>query len=260
MTFSLEASSYDETGFQRLSYIRAFAAAYYLNTIVFTTNKRADMLMSTAHVDTYCRALDSAAEFASDDYLVRLVRLQQLAQGIVVAVAPGTTMQCHLTVAQVLILDSAMTQEHLTQPQRLSLLWTCVHTLRPFLSLNLPTLEHDRPNYLPIMVSDLTYAFITGIKLLTLQLPGWDATRVGAELGLDAMLGRQVGHLGGLIERRAVGGEAGGLEDPLERLLRLLVTGRELVALQVAGVPMGEIADVVVGEMGGRVEGLSLFG
>ncbi|PHH74179.1 hypothetical protein CDD80_3274 [Ophiocordyceps camponoti-rufipedis] len=195
------------------------------------------MLMSTAHVDTYCHALETAAEVASDDYLVRLVRLQQLAQGIVVAVAPGgsalpfgmlvdglaaqvdgfraslpghmaalPTMQCHLTVTQVLILDGAMTQDHLPPPQRLSLLWTCVHTLRPFLTLNLPVLEHDRPLYLPIMVSDLTYAFITGIKLLTLQLPGWDATRVGAELGLDAMLGRQVAHLGGLIERRATVG------------------------------------------------------
>ncbi|PFH58795.1 hypothetical protein XA68_13211 [Ophiocordyceps unilateralis] len=289
----LEASSYDEAGFRRLHHVRAFAGAYYLNTVVFTTNKRTDILMSTAQLDGYCDALASACEYPSDDYLVRLVRLQQLAHDIAIAMAPASsssamslpfamvvesfrhqldtfrvtlpahiaaipTMQCNITVAEVLLLDIAISDQQcaatsLTAPERLHLLWACVRSLRAFFKLRFAMFDMDRPSFLPIIASDLTYAFITGIKLLTLQLPGWDLDRIGRELALDQMLSRQIQDLGQVIDRRANVDDdddpRSGLEDPLERLQRLLVTGQELVALQLSGVPMQEIADTVVHEM-----------
>ncbi|RDA91376.1 hypothetical protein CP533_6889 [Ophiocordyceps camponoti-saundersi (nom. inval.)] len=287
---NLEASSYDEAGFRRLHHVRAFAGVFYLNNVIFTTNKRTDILMSTAHLDEYCNALTSANEYPSDDYLVRLVRLQQLAQGIAIAVTPASssepsslpfamviesfrdqldtfrvtlpphiasipTMQCNITVVEILLSDVTISEQHctgagLTPSDRLHLLWSCVHSLRAFFQIRFSMFDLDRPRFLSIIVSDLAYAFITGIKLLALRLPGLDPDRIGQELALDQMLSQQVHDLAQIIQRRSsVDDHPSGLEDPLEKLQRLLMTGQELVALQLSGVPMREIADTLVQEM-----------
>ncbi|RDA88027.1 hypothetical protein CP532_3456 [Ophiocordyceps camponoti-leonardi (nom. inval.)] len=296
ISVNLEASSYDEAGFRRLHYVRAFAGVYYLNTVIFTTNKRTDMLMSTAPLDEYCNALTSANEYPSDEYLVHLVRFQQLVQGIAIAVTPSSssspsslpfamviesfrdqldtfrvtlpphiasipTMQCNITVVEILLSDIAISEQHsastgLTPTDRLHLLWSCVNSLRTFFQIRFTMFDVDRPRFLPIIVSDLTFAFITGIKLLALQVPGLDLERVGRELALDQMLSRQIRDLALIIQRRRSSssgddhfGGGSSVEDPLERLQRLLMTGQELVALQLSGIPMQEIAHTVVHEM-----------
>jgi hypothetical protein len=68
---------------------------------VFTTNKRTEVLMNTSQLDKCCTILEEAKQFASDVLLVKLVRIQQLAQSIslTVFVEPGQhLMQLPMTI------------------------------------------------------------------------------------------------------------------------------------------------------------------
>lgn len=73
-----------------LEEMRAYAGCYYLVTVVFTTNKRPDALMNTAYLETACRVLEERREYPTDELLVYLVRVQQLAQSISLTLAPDT--------------------------------------------------------------------------------------------------------------------------------------------------------------------------
>lgn len=66
----------------QLELMRAFAGCYYLNTLVFTTNKRPDAFMNTTYLESCCRQIEEAAEYPSDALLVHLFKIQQLAQTI----------------------------------------------------------------------------------------------------------------------------------------------------------------------------------
>ncbi|RFU79981.1 trna processing endoribonuclease trz1 [Trichoderma arundinaceum] len=68
-----------------LEHIRAYLGAYYLNAIVFNTNKKADAFMNTSQLDSYCNILTSAGEYPSDAYLVKLIKIQMLSQSISMA-------------------------------------------------------------------------------------------------------------------------------------------------------------------------------
>jgi hypothetical protein len=67
---------------QNLDHLRAFAGTYYLNTLVFATNKRTDVFMDTSNLDNCCSALEAAKQYPSDEFLVKLVKIQQIAQSI----------------------------------------------------------------------------------------------------------------------------------------------------------------------------------
>lgn len=56
--------------------------------------------MNTAQLESYCRVLETARQYPSDEYLVKLVKIQQLAQTISLTMAfdPGQpAMQLPLT-------------------------------------------------------------------------------------------------------------------------------------------------------------------
>ncbi|PHH84396.1 hypothetical protein CDD83_2002 [Cordyceps sp. RAO-2017] len=292
VNLSSMSSACDEASYSCLDYVRACAGAYYLNTLVFTTNKRTDVFMSTSQLDGHCKVLETTMEYPSDEYLVKLVRIQQLSQTIALTMtfdtaspamslplamvvesfqdqldtfrvtlpahlAANPTMQCHLSVAEVLLTDVAISDPHceasnLPLADRLQLLWASMRSLRSFFKVRFASSELERPRFLPVIVSDTAYVFITGIKLLTLQVPGWNLEQIGKELALDQMLTRQILDLTAIIEKRKGGllsTDRGGLEDPLERLLRLLKTAQELVALQLTGVSAQDIAQAVVQDM-----------
>ena len=149
-----------------------------------------------------------------------------------------------------LLLDIAISDQHCNSSHmpltdRLQLLWACVRSLRSFFKVRFAESELEKPRFLTLIASDLAYTFITGIKLLTLRVPGWNLDHIGKELALDKILGRQIQDLGDIIAKRRSGllsADKAGLEDPLERLLRLLRTAQELVALQLSGVTAQEIA------------------
>ncbi|KAL5598866.1 hypothetical protein BROUX41_003813 [Berkeleyomyces rouxiae] len=74
------------TDSRTLEHLRAFAGVYYINTFVFTTNKRPDAFMDTAAVDSWCSAIELQNELPSDELLVQLIRIQRLAHTISVTV------------------------------------------------------------------------------------------------------------------------------------------------------------------------------
>lgn len=120
---------------------------------------------------------------------------------------------------------------------RLELLWSCIRALRAFFRARYLHRDIDKPRYINLTTSDIAYGLITSIKLLALQLPGWDPRQVASELTLTHALHWQINDLTLIIQKRksdpVVNGKAVAIaEDPWERLLRLLFNARELVSLQ----------------------------
>lgn len=91
MCVNLSSMSYssqgDDAKYGPLDHLRAYAGTYYINTVVFTTNKKTDVLMNTTQLDNCVKVIESSREFASDEYLVKLVKIQQLAQTISMTMA-----------------------------------------------------------------------------------------------------------------------------------------------------------------------------
>ncbi|KAK8172326.1 hypothetical protein BKA80DRAFT_340058 [Phyllosticta citrichinensis] len=73
-----EANSEISTSGQR----RALLGCFYLTTILTQWAKRYDSLRYSAQLDQCCRQLEEAQEYASDRFLVQLVRLQRIVQRI----------------------------------------------------------------------------------------------------------------------------------------------------------------------------------
>ncbi|KID90948.1 hypothetical protein MGU_01902 [Metarhizium guizhouense ARSEF 977] len=281
MCVNLTAMSYGSQGedakYGPLDHLRAYAGAYYLNTIIFTTNKKTDVLMSTTQLDHCCKVIETSMEFPSDEYLIKLVKIQQLAQTISITVssdgmapmslplvmvvqsfqdqldtfraslpprlAQNPTLLCHISVAEILLKDMAISDQrcspdNMQVSDRLQLLWSCVKSLNDFFEVRFAEPEIEKPRFLCIIASDLAYTLITGIKLLTLQLPGWDAASITKELDMVVIFGKQIDHLMEIIAKRRSGllsPDRCGIEDPLERLVRLMRTAQELVSMHING-------------------------
>ncbi|KFG86121.1 putative tRNA processing endoribonuclease Trz1 [Metarhizium anisopliae] len=281
MCVNLTAMSYGSQGedakYGPLDHLRAYAGAYYLNTIIFTTNKKTDVLMSTTQLDHCCKVIENSMEYPSDEYLIKLVKIQQLAQTISITVssdgmapmslplvmvvqsfqdqldtfraslsprlAQNPTLLCHIHVAEILLKDMAISDQrcspdNMQVSDRLQLLWSCVKSLSDFFEIRFAEPEIEKPRFLCIIASDLAYTLITGIKLLTLQLPGWDVASITKELDMAVIFGKQIDHLMEIIAKRKSGllsPDRCGIEDPLERLVRLMRTAQELVGMHING-------------------------
>lgn len=122
---------------------------------------------------------------------------------------------------------------------RLQILWGCIQSLNEFFEIRFAEPEVEKPHFLIIMASDLAYTLITGIKLLTLQLPGWDLPSITQKLDMVRIFGKQIDHITDVIVKRRSGllspDRCDDIEDPLERLVRLMRTAQELVNMHVSG-------------------------
>ncbi|KKP06111.1 hypothetical protein THAR02_01807 [Trichoderma harzianum] len=78
-------TSKDEVRWGELEYARAYVGTYYVNAIVFNTNKKADAFINTSQLDNFCNMLTSPGEYPSDIYLAKLVKIQMLSQSISMA-------------------------------------------------------------------------------------------------------------------------------------------------------------------------------
>ncbi|PKK46337.1 hypothetical protein CI102_10716 [Trichoderma harzianum] len=78
-------TSKDEIRWGELEYARAYVGTYYVNAIVFNTNKKADAFINTSQLDNFCNMLTSPGEYPSDIYLAKLVKIQMLSQSISMA-------------------------------------------------------------------------------------------------------------------------------------------------------------------------------
>jgi hypothetical protein len=118
---------------------------------------------------------------------------------------------------------------------RLELLWSCLNSLKSFLDYRFTdSQEPDLARFTPVSALDITYALITCLKLVTLDLPGWDLQVVRQRLSLADTIGKQVHCLGEISQIRSRGRFSSDPsfrstfkppteEDPFARLRRLLV-------------------------------------
>lgn len=162
----------------------------------------------------------------------------------------------HLAVAELLLKEVAISDQkcsaaNMTHSDRLELLRSCVRSLRTFVEVRLednPTLETPRFLCL-IAMSDLAYTVLTAMKLLMLQLPGWDLDQVCDEVRIGERLQTQVDELVDIIEKRrsptfvvtgapklgAGSGSAWEEEDPFVGVLRLLNNVTDLLRAETEG-------------------------
>ncbi|KAL9484933.1 hypothetical protein ACSS6W_003722 [Trichoderma asperelloides] len=266
----------DEVKWGELEHARAYLGTYYLNAIVFNTNKKVDAFMNTSQLDNYCNLLTSPGEYHSDQYLARLVKIQMLSQSISMAMmfdpaqqqqpmqlpltmviqtfqeqidayraslpphlVDNSTIRCHVAISEILLADMAISDAHcssrsLPHSDRIHLLWSCLHALRRFYGVAslkcCDITDREQRNFLGINASDLAYAIITGIKLLLVRIPDWDPRYIVSELGIREMLDKEIEDVGQVVARRK--SDRWPEEDPMDRMHKLLMYGRDLVNMQ----------------------------
>ena len=71
------------------------------------------------------------------------------------------------------------------------MLWASARIVHSFLTNRLAGGITDYPRFIRLSSFDLTYVFLTLLKLVTLQAPGWDLAQVREELHFD---GREALH------------------------------------------------------------------
>ncbi|KAH7188476.1 uncharacterized protein B0J16DRAFT_94771 [Fusarium flagelliforme] len=281
LRFKEDASLKGEDFDRNLNHMRVYSGTFYLNTLVFATNRRPDLLMNTTHLDMCCRVLENTMQYPSDEYLVKLVRIQQLAQSISVTMAPenldqttdkvpltmavqsfeeqlrqyreslnprfsdNDNLKSHALVAEVLLYEIALSDQpsatsYLPLTDRLQLLWSCLRSLKTFFDLRFDHRELERPRFLCMSATEFVYTVIAGIKIVTLQLPGWNLVNVHGELDIVEVMSQQAQDLDIIVQRRKHGNMLGtatpaGIPtpppppDPFERLVRQLKNVRDLV-------------------------------
>ncbi|KAL2188749.1 hypothetical protein L209DRAFT_680633 [Thermothelomyces heterothallicus CBS 203.75] len=127
--------------------------------------------------------------------------------------------------------------------ERVAMLWECAHLVHAFLENRLPD---EKTNKFPRVVCptspDLTYVFLTMIKLATVQVPGWDLARARKEMQVDEFMARLLKRMehaaenrksetkGGLANGQPEHGQGDGeSEDPFAKLARKVRNVRDLL-------------------------------
>ncbi|KAF9871639.1 hypothetical protein CkaCkLH20_10837 [Colletotrichum karsti] len=229
----------------RLELMRAFAGCYYLNTLVFTTNKRPDAFMNTTYLESCCRQIQDNAQYPSDELLAQLFKIQQLAQTISLTLgAESTSFQSlqlpltmvvqsfqqqldifktsipahlkdnaglltHVSIAEILLYEIGIPEgqgsaSYISLPERLELLWGCCNAAKTFLELRFPRNNRSvQPRFTCLSSSDFLYVFIVCLKLMTLEVPGWDLPAIQKHIDLAGVVDSQVRHLEIFTARRA---------------------------------------------------------
>lgn len=223
--------------------------------------------MNTIYLDKCCTILEQAKQLESDEFLVKLVRVQQLAQTISLTVAMEPDQQAmqlpmtivvqsfqdqlaslqaslppkladnpmlvnHIAIAHVLLTEWAISDRHhntstMALTDRLRLLWSCARSLHSIFHVRKYIWDDlDNLKFLCLHGSDLSYALITGVRLVTLRLPGWNLEQINQEINFTTVMDDLIRHLGRLVERRKAGTFSAaqvddGRPDPIEGLLKL---------------------------------------
>lgn len=154
-------------------------------------------------------------------------------------------MVSHINIAEMLLTEWVISDRqchasNMTLTDRLRLLWSCVSSVCSFFLTRTGTWEEfDNPRFLCLHGSDVSYALITGIRLVTLRLPGWDLEHIERELNFRDIMDKVIIHLTGLADRRRRGSLSSalgsdGTGDPLSGLARLCIGMRELIKVEMA--------------------------
>ncbi|CAK7274128.1 hypothetical protein SEPCBS119000_006011 [Sporothrix epigloea] len=117
----------------------------------------------------------------------------------------------HFHTAEILLYETAIQEvtgppslnnEALSESDRLELLWACTHAIKNLMHNRFQDHITDQPRSLCLASLDYMFAFLTALKLMTLQTPGWDGRRVRWELAFDDLIDRQIFDLQMMAERR----------------------------------------------------------
>ncbi|KAK4247739.1 hypothetical protein C7999DRAFT_40971 [Corynascus novoguineensis] len=163
----------------------------------------------------------SQANFIHD----MLERIRGIASGLPPHIGANPTLRGHFLVAEILVYEnsleelyqcpftcqssepasmgllSAPTTEELPEP--VAMLWECARVVHTFMEHRLPD---DKAKDFPRLISptfpDLTYVFLTMLKLATLQVPGWDLARARKELQSDKFMTRLMKRMEQTTDRR----------------------------------------------------------
>ncbi len=114
----------------------------------------------------------------------------------------------------------------LSARDRLEMVWSCLSATKAFLQNRFSNPIGEHPRYLCLSSLEYMYAFVTGLKLITLQMPGWDGQRARQELSFDELIDRKIHDMHKLAERRRKKTPAGGtptMNDPFERMCKMIV-------------------------------------
>jgi len=141
-------------------------------------------------------------------------------------------------VAEILLYEVGLQDNNpgnLSPGGRLEMLWSCLNATKAYLTTRFAMKLGSAPQSLCVHAFDYMYAFLTALKLMTVQTPGWDPRRARVELNFDEYLDQQICDMRALAVRRTLrqfgpypaGHVAPPEEDPFDRLARRL-TGLKL--------------------------------
>ncbi|KAJ2905954.1 hypothetical protein MKZ38_003742 [Zalerion maritima] len=246
----LTASDLEET--------RTLAGVYYLLTLVFNANKKPDSLMDTCHIENCVAVLESRLDVSGDLLAVQFCRIQMLAQTIVSSVAEASRqphqmpfqvlvksfrqridnfraevppsiagnpcLDCHAYMAEILLYEYALNDgatQRLTPSERIPILWQTLQAAKGFTRSRTSVPFSKRQRFVCMAGFDYMYIFITCLKLVLLNLPGWDVLMVRQELSLEPFIDMQIREMETLTRWRAMGhkpGSVGGDWEPSQEM------------------------------------------
>ncbi|KAK4242585.1 protein priB [Achaetomium macrosporum] len=202
-----------------------------------------------------------------------LERIRGFASALPPHIRANVSLAGHLHVVEVLVYENSLSElsygpfatQHCEQdpmavsiaqpdPERIEMLWKCTHAVQGFMANRLSREKGEYPRFICLSSFDTTYVFLTMLKLVTLQVPGWDLGRAREELRFDYVVSQLIEHMELTAERRkrkrkggvasgqsnnrnSLGqsnemyvpghGEVGGTEDPWTKLARKLRTVKD---------------------------------
>ncbi|KAI1878478.1 uncharacterized protein JN550_000660 [Neoarthrinium moseri] len=261
--------SYSSSSLEKM---RAYAGTYYLVTSAFATSKISEAFMSTNYLSTICDILEERIEYPTDRLLGNMVRVQELAQSIVVTTSSlyrnppkselstlpsillvrsfqgrindlkstippdlqdNPQLLAHIHIAEVLLYDISLQDmppacSILQDTDRLELLWSLLGSLKSFTALRSFSDLTGSTQWPGISCVDCMYAFITCLKIITLDAPGWDLAFIRKDLDLTTHLERRLQAVEractqrGQRQRLSVADGKSQEKDPYERLANML--------------------------------------
>lgn len=154
-------------------------------------------------------------------------------------------MMNHIAIAHVLLTEWAISDRHhstsaMALTDRLRLLWSCARSLHSIFHVRKHIWEDlDNLKFLCLHGSDLSYALITGVRLVTLRLPGWSLEQIDQEMCFSSVMDNLITHLHRIVERRRAGAYSssqGGnvANDPIEGLWNLCAGLRTKIKAEMA--------------------------
>lgn len=151
----------------------------------------------------------------------------------------------HISITEVLLGEVGLSEIHcrhsnITPVDRLRILWFCARSLRAFFDIRCKEwAEVEHPRFLCMRGLDVTYALITGARLIAFKLPGWNLQQVEETLRYWEVTEWLVRFLDMMTKARRRHSDSGPSkttfpsdpadEDSLERLLRVAMGLKEIV-------------------------------